>query len=348
MQSVTRRTVLAGAAAVQAAEEIRLPRKVRIGLIGMDGHPGEILTPLRRLPDVELVAVAGVDAASRKRFAKQRVYDDYRKMLDSEQFDLVAVCNDNGARADAVLACAARKVHIIAEKPLAIEMADLKKVKDAVQRAGVGLSMLLPMRFTAPYLALRRAVESGEVGEVVQIAAQKSYKMGRRPDWFKKRASYGGTIAWIGIHMIDLMRWGSGREFTETFSYQGRVGFEDLGDMETVTATLFRLDNGGAGTLRMDYFRPETAPTHGDDRLRLAGTKGIVEYQASTGVVLMTRGAKPRTITELPKDGSVFVDFLESLYLEKPASLTAADIWRVNEITLLARDAAEQHRVMKL
>jgi hypothetical protein len=62
----------------------------------------------------------------------------------------------------------------------------------------------------------------------------------------------------------------------------------------------------------------------------------------------MTRDGKPRTITELPKEGSVFVDFLESLYLERPASLTASDIWRVNEITLLARDAAERNRVMKL
>ena len=58
--------------------------------------------------------------------------------------------------------------------------------------------------------------------------------------------------------------------------------------METATASVLQLDNGGLATLRVDYFRPETAPTHGDDRLRLAGTKGIVEYQASTGVTLMT------------------------------------------------------------
>ncbi len=349
MQSLTRRTVLAGAAAFQARQDaVRLPQKVRLGMIGFDGHPGEVLTPLRRLPDVELVAVSDPNPANLKRYAAIHTYPDYRRMLDAERFDMVAVCNNNGERADAIIACAERKVHIIAEKPFAIEMRDLARVKQAVSRAGVRVSTLLPMRFSPPYLALKRIVESGEIGEVAQVAGQKSYKLGRRPEWFTRRATYGGTIAWIGIHMIDLMRWTSGREFTEAYSCQGRIGAADLGDMETVTATIFKLDNGGAGALRMDYFRPETAPTHGDDRLRLAGTKGVAEYQEATGVTVVTSGSKPRTLTELPQPRSVFVDFLEAVYLGKPPGLTPEDIWRVNEITLLARDSAEQHRIVKL
>ena len=70
--------------------------------------------------------------------------------------------------------------------------------------------------------------------------------------------------------------------------------------MENTTATLFRLDNRGTAALRMDYLRPETAPTHGDDRLRLAGTRGVLEYQAATGLTLVTAKEKPRVITDLP------------------------------------------------
>lgn len=345
----TRRTLLAAAAAPQfGPEPVRLPQRVRLGLIGLDGHPGEILDPLKRLPDVELAAVADPDPRALKRFTAQRTYADYRQMLDAERFDIVAVCNSNGERAAAMLACLERKAHVIAEKPFAIEMKDLERVRRAVARAGVRVSTLLPMRFDPPYLALRRAVESGAIGEVVQVAGQKSYKLGKRPEWFKRRATYGGTIAWIGIHMIDLMRWTSGREFTEALSYQARIGPPEIGEMETVTGTLFRLDNGGIGTLRMDYFRPETAPSHGDDRLRLAGTKGVVEYQAATGVTLLTGNARPQQITDLPPRGSVFIDFLESLYLGKTPALSEADIWRVNEITLLARDSAERHAIVKL
>src|SRR5581483_10065908 len=90
------------------------------------------------------------------------------------------------------------------------------------------------------------------------------------------------------------------------------------------------------------------APTHGDDRLRLAGTEGVVEYQESTGVTLMTGKEKPRVLTDLPPGGSLFLDFLDSVYNGKPAGLSIADIWRVNEIVLGARESAERHSIVKL
>jgi predicted dehydrogenase len=350
---------MAGAASsalsAQAAPgSVRLPKKVRVAVLGLDGHPTEIFDQLPRLPDVEVVALAAADeqalarTARNPRLSAARRYTDYRRMLDQEKLDLVAVCNNNGERAAGILACLERKLHVIAEKPLAIERADLERIKKAVARAGVRLSMLLPMRFTPPHLALKQVVASGEIGEVAQIAAQKSYKAGDRAAWFKKRSTYGGTIPWIGSHMVDLMRWASGREFTEVFSCQTRIGFPELGDMENVTASVFRLDNGGAGVLRTDYFRPATAPTHGDDRLRLAGLKGIVEFQAATGVTVMSEKGPPRVITELPSAGSVFVDFLESVYNGKPAALSLEDIYRVCDIVLAARDSAEQQRVIRL
>lgn len=355
---LTRRGLLAGSAAALWAQAVpapvRLSRRVRVAIAGFDGHYGEILEPLPRLPDVEIVAICDRDAAVLERVARRpplagaRRYTDLERMLDSERLDLVAVCNNNGERAGAILACAARKIHVIAEKPLAIERESLERVKESVARNGIQLSMLLPMRFSPPYLAIKQIVDSGEIGEVAQIGAQKSYKAGRRPEWMTRRATYGGTIPWIGIHMVDLMRWSSGREFVETVSFQARVGFPELGDMENTTATLFRLDNGGVAALRMDYFRPETAPTHGDDRLRLAGTKGIVEYQQATGVTVMSAARKPEVVRELPPPGSVFVDFLEAVYAGKPRRLTLDDIYRVNHIVLAAREAAERHAILTL
>jgi predicted dehydrogenase len=356
----SRRTLLAGAAAsVLRGEElpgaVRLPRKVRVAMIGLDGHTGDILEPLPRLPDVEMVAFSDPDAAMRARFARNphlraaKQYADYNEMLDREKLDVVAVCNNNGERAAAILACAARKLHIAAEKPLATSLEDLDRVKGAIAKNEIRLTTLLPMRYSPDYLALRRIVESGEIGEVVQIGAQKSYKLGTRPEWYKKHATYGGTMPWIGIHMVDLMRWASGREFTEAAGFQARIGPPELiGEMETVTAAIFKLDNGGVGELHMDYFRPESASTHGDDRMRLAGTKGVAEYQAATGVTLIAAGRKPERIAELPKARSLFAEFLDSVYNGKPATLPLADIYRVNEIVLKAQLAAERGQIVKL
>jgi len=332
---------------------LRLPRKIRLGLIGVEGHTGEILGPLAQVPDVELVAISDPNpkllaaAARRPQAAGARSYTDYRELLDRERLDVAGVCGTNGTRAEIILTCAARKVHVAAEKPLAIERNDLERIKKIVSENGIRLTMLLPMRFMPSYAAMQRLVAAGEIGEVAQIGAQKSYKLGERPDWMRHRSSFGGTIPYIGVHMVDLMRFTSGRELVETAAFQSRVGFADLGDMENTTATLFRLDNGGTAALRMDYLRPETAPTHGDDRLRLAGTEGVLEYQAATGLTIVSRKQKPRIITELPEPRSLFLDFLDSVYNAKPAGLEIADIYRVSEIVLAARESAETGRFVK-
>lgn len=351
--AISRRALAAGAAAaVLSAQkpEIRLPRRIRAGVLGLDGHTGEVFGQLARLPDVEVAAISDPsESALRKAPAPgAKRYTDWRRMLDSERFDVVAVCNPNGERAAAIVACAERKLNVIAEKPLATEWADLRQVREAVQRTGIRLGMLLPMRYDPPYLALRRIVRGGAIGEVGQIDAQKSYKAGERPEWMKRRASYGGTIAWIGVHMLDLMRFTSGREFRRTFGFQARFGFPELQEMETATASVFELDNGGTATLRMDYFRPGSAPTHGDDRLRLAGTRGVAEYTESTGVTVLAAGRKPEVVRDLPEAGSVFIDYLRWVYLGAPPTLAGEDIYRVCEVTLAARDAAEQRRMVEI
>jgi predicted dehydrogenase len=358
----SRRSILAGTlgsallAQTDDPPEVRLPRKIRLALAGYDGHPEEILRVLPQLPDVELVAVANEEsdpAAQTSVFkdryaAKARRYETLEQLLAAEQLDVVAVCNHNGRRAAAILACATRKLNVIAEKPLAVSRADLDAIYAAVKRNGIHLGMLLPMRFEPPYLAMRRIVESGAIGEVLQMDAQKSYQLGVRPAWQKHATTYGSTILWIAIHSIDLMLWVSGRSFTEAASLQSHVAFPEAGDMQNVTATLFRMDNGGSATLHMDYLRPLTASGHGDDRLRVSGARGIVEYQESTGVTLVTDKSGPTVVRDLPRQQSVFVDFVRSVYQGVAPALSWTEVVRANEVTLAAHQAAGLHRFVAI
>ncbi|MBA3973991.1 MAG: hypothetical protein C0504_07205 [Candidatus Solibacter sp.] len=352
---MNRRTAVSLLVPAIAQAQLKLPRTIRVAMIGLQGHPGEILGPAARMPDIEICALHEPDAGARNSAlrrgpaSKAKVYENWIEMLDREKPDIAAIGNPADERARAVLESTKRGIPWIAEKPIANTLAELKEIREAVAKQRVGCSMLLPMRFSPQFLALKQIVDSGALGEVAQISAQKSYKAGNRAAWMKSRKTYGGTIHWIGIHMIDLMRWTSGREFTEVMSMQGQVGAgPGIGEMENTTATMFRLDNKGVGTLHMDYYRPDTAPTHGDDRLRLAGPKGVAEYMASTGVTLIEAGKPAQVITDLPAAGSVFLDFLRALYMGGTQALTRADVFRTTEIAILARDSAEAGRAMKL
>jgi len=87
----TRRALLlaAGAAGAMLAQDepqvVRLPRRVRLGIIGFDGHPGEVLGQLRHLPDVELVAYA-VDGTDPAAMASERRNTDVQKANGYDDF----------------------------------------------------------------------------------------------------------------------------------------------------------------------------------------------------------------------------------------------------------------------
>jgi len=353
----TRRAMLQAAAGAAALPAVRLPKPVRVGILGLDGHYSEVLEAAEILPQIQVVAVAASKPRDIERaeknpvLARARRYDDYRRLLDAEKLDVAAICDENHQRAATVLACAERGVAVAAEKPLAISLDELAAVRAGVARHKIPLTMLLPMRFDPHYLAMRFIVASGQIGEPVSVGAQKSYKLGlargQRPAWMRRRSTYGGTIPYIGIHMVDLMRWTSGREFVEAAAFHSAVGVPEMGEMENNTAIIFRLDNRGTASLRMDYLRPEAAPTHGDDRLRIAGAGGVVEYMAGV-LTLITAERAPRTVTELPSHAPLFADFLDSIYNGKKHLLPIEDIYRVTEIVLRARDAADDNRIVRL
>jgi len=353
---IPRRTMLQAAAGSLAGAAAAPPQPVRVGIIGLEGHFSEVLEAARVMPEIQVVAVVAAKPRERQRLSSNRAlagarpYDDYRRMLDQEKLDAVAICDENGSRAATVMACAERSLPIAAEKPLAISLEQLDNVRKTVARHRTRLTMLLPMRFEPHYLAMRAIVEAGKIGEPVALGSQKSYKLGlergQRPEWMRRRSSYGGTIPFIGIHMVDLMRWTSGREFVETAAFQSRVGFPELGEMENNTAVIYRLDNQGTANLRMDYLRPESAPTHGDDRLRIAGTGGVVEYQGGS-LTLATATDKPHTVTELPSHRPLFADFLDSIYRNTKHLIALEDVFRVTEIVLRSREAAETGRVVR-
>ncbi len=336
------------------AAPVALPRKVRVAVIGQDGHLAEILNPLPQLPDVEIVACCDyTDAAlaslsKKKGLEKAKPFLDQEKMLDEIKPDVVAVVNDDGARAKAVLATLQRGIHCIAEKPLAITRTDLQKIKRVAKDSKGRLGMLVPLRYAAPFRALKQVVDSGEIGEVLLLGGQKSYKRGASSLWKNKRASYGSTMLWIGPHLIDLFYFTSQQKFTEAFCWQANVKDPSLGDRENVVGAVFRLANGGVAELRMDYLRPDSAPTHEDDRLRIAGTKGIVEYTAATGVTILSDSGKPKRMETLPPAGQIFVDYLESIYNNKPATLTQEEIFHVSDAIQAAETSSRTGHPVKV
>lgn len=329
---------------------------LRVGMIGTDGHVGMVLNGIPLVEGAQLCACAkghaGDDLGRVRRHAaftkETRVYDDYREMLDREDLDVVGVCRPFSLNAEASIAAAGRKVHVVSEKPVATTEADLRALAAAVRRSGVRLTAMLGMRLEPGFLAARKAVAEGLIGEPILATAQKSYKFGTRPAFYRRRETYGGSIPWVAIHAIDYVRWTTGLEYTRVAAFHGNLAHPEYPGCEDHAGILFRLSNGGAGMVHLDYLRPASAPTHGDDRLRVAGSEGVLEVRdAGTRTELIRAGEGPRDLP-LPEARHFFVDFVRELRGEGAHILGPDEAVRVTAICLKAREAADEGKMVEL
>jgi predicted dehydrogenase len=358
--SLTRRSFLGSAVGAglalsathpaQARRSITASSLIRVGLIGSDGHRNVLLDSIPHLTGVEWSAYAkgqpGEDTAWVPKLfpgsQKTRVYASYQEMLEKEPLDVVGVCLPFFQNAEASIQAARRGIHVFSEKPGATTLADLDRLEREVQHAGVRYSIMLTMRGMPIFQAAQQAVSAGAIGEPILLSSQKSYKWGSsRPWYYNKRETYGDSIAWIGIHAVDYMRWVSGKEYARVAAFEGNKAHPASGHCEDYGALLFSLAGGGTATCHLDYLRPETAPTHGDARLRIAGSEGVLEVtEVGDRANLISAKGKVGDLP-LPPPLDLFTTFIAELRGQGAHILSQADAFAIPRICLKARDAAD-------
>jgi predicted dehydrogenase len=162
---------------------------------------------------------------------------------------------------------------------------------------------------------------------------------------YTRRATYGGTIPWVAIHAIDWVYWFSRGRVVEVTANHTRSGNHGHAELESSGACFYRLENSGAASVSFDYFRPAAAPTHGDDRLRIAGEKGIVEVMGAEATIV-TDGSPPG---KLPREEprSIFEEFIRSIQGEAKLRISAEEAFDVSELALKSREAADTRAAVR-
>jgi len=327
----------------------------RVGILGLKGHQYIVTESIKKMSDVQLVAVADDSEDALNQFRRSlpagtstKTYDDALELLEKEDIDIACVSGTDGERSKVLVECARRGIHALSEKPLTMTLKELEDVKGAFSPSGPLISMLMTMRFEPSYRKVREAIKSRAIGKVCLANAQKSYKLGRRPRWQQDHMTYSTTIAFIGIHSVDLIRWCTGAEFEEVMAYQSNAGHPEVHEMEDNAVLLLKMDNGGSACVHLDYCRPTSAPTHGDDLLRVAGTSGVIEtFEQGSRVRLITgeRGCEELTLGE---GVDQFLNFVNATDGKEECDVPADDCFRMTEIILKARESAFKGRPVRL
>ncbi|OMH31590.1 oxidoreductase [Tersicoccus sp. Bi-70] len=265
---------------------------MRVGIIGCGAIAGNHVLAYRAQPQVEVVACLDADAERAEAFAAEHGIGTATTDLENffaHDVDVVSVCTPHPTHEQLVLAAAAHGVHVLCEKPLAVDVPSAERMVAACREAGVRLGAVFQRRWWPAAQRIREALDDGTLGTPilgrVEVLLHRDTAYYTATPWRGTWATDGGGVLMTqAIHYLDLLQWYLGdvdlvMAAADTYRHGEHIEVED-----TLVATL-RFTNGAMGQLVAS-----TALTPGLGlRVAVTGstgaTVGLLEYPEGTEAV---------------------------------------------------------------
>lgn len=204
-------------------------------------------------------------------------YTDYRKMLEIEKPELVAVCTESGKHAAIALDCIDAGCNVIIEKPIALSITDAEEIIRRGHDKGVKVSANHQNRFNKSIQKIRDAVEKERFGRLFYGTAHirwcRDWEYYSRAGWRGTWEQDGGALMNQCIHNIDLLRWMMGDEVTEVVGMIDKLNHSYI-EAEDLGIALVRFKNGSYGMIEGTT---DIYPKNLEETLYIFGEKGTVK-----------------------------------------------------------------------
>lgn len=306
----------------------------------------------------ELVAVCGSNKARTEAVARKYGVDlwftDVDAMLDTPDIQAVYVASPVDLHKQHVLAAASRGLHVLCEKPLALNVRECREIVQACREHGVKLMVAFMMRFHALHQKLLQMVQQGDLGQLVFGRAQLAFWYPEGPGLWRQdyRRSGGGAIMDVGTHCLDLLRMLMG-EVADVAGFVDTMTFQyDVDDRSTL---LLRYESGAHGVVDCAF---NVASEGSRNRLELYGTSGSALLEGTLG-----QGSGGEMVVYLPADGRVgevvkyepvntyFAEiehFVRCIERDETPAITGEDATKVQEIVEAAVACSKTGQVQHL
>lgn len=276
--------------------------KIKIAIIGCGSIATNAHMPnyLELKDRFEVVAACDVFPGRAEAFAKKfdipAFYEDYRDVLKIEGLEAVDICTPNYLHSIIAVEALEAGLHVLCEKPDAINPEEAIKMKKASEKSGKTLMVIRNNRFMNHSVYLKKYIEDGGLGKIyaARCGWQRRRGIPGKGGWFTTKAkSGGGPLIDLGVHMIDVTIWLMGnptpvavsgatyREFADNYIPLGH-GSRDKDpngtfDVEDLAMGFVRFDNGAVLQLEFSW----ASNIERDDRFyELRGTRAGAEWHS--------------------------------------------------------------------
>lgn len=280
-----------------------------------------------------------------------RVYENAEEMLDGEKPDIAIINTVMYENARYAMMALKKGISVFCEKPVATTLETLNELETVYREAKVQYKDLcfcgmFGIDYLPHFETAYRFVKNGGIGEVLLANAQKSYRMGNRARFYSDREKYGGTIPWVAIHGIEWITRIGGLKPVSAAALGNTAFNAGNGTMEASALCQFACEGGKMASVSADVLRPANAPTHDDDRLRLVGSKGILEVRAGRVFVIDEDGERELSLVQAETE--LFEEFVLEIQGRGKCRVSAEDSFFATRVALSARESQDTGNIVPI
>lgn len=243
--------------------------------------------------------------AFKSQFRGENAFPELEHVLDSDRVNIVFITTPHAYHAE--IACEAAKAgkHIILEKPIARNLAEIKKITAAVDRYKVRCTVAENYMFKSFVPKIVNSVKSGDIGTPLFLEINKS----NRDTISGWRANLnlmgGGALLEGGVHWINLLVSLADSEPVSVIAVKPEVEYDTNIPFEDTVTLLVKFKNGVTGKLFHSWRIPNRLK--GMSLSKFYGSEGVITFE-SNGIFSSVYGKKKRTY---------FTDFTDFLGYRK-------------------------------
>ncbi len=249
---------------------------VRFAILGTGNICTTHINGIQRTPEATLVAVCDINEAAVKKIAEtygcDRVYTDYKKMLEDGGFDCVIICTPDSCHAEESVECLKAGYHVLCEKPLSMTMEECQVIVDAAKASDKKFMVGQVCRKAPGFAKAKELVDAGEIGELSYVESEYAhdYSIIQGAEWRKSTTYLRHGIIGGGCHAMDLLRWIAGNPL-EVTAYSNRNVLPEW-PVDDCYIAIMKYPNNVIGKVMCSIGckRPYTM------RTQLFGTKGTI------------------------------------------------------------------------
>ena len=245
-----------------------------VGIIGTGSIGMVHLNAYRDTKGYDITSVCDIDALALERGEEAsgaKGFDDYRKLLDRKDVDVVAICTPNDLHGPIAVDALEAGKHVFLEKPMAYNAKQARAVLEARDRSGKLVQIGVCQRFRGDAQVLKGYVEAGDLGNIYFAKCGYLRRSGipGYGSWFTTASrSGGGPIVDLGVHALDLTMWlmDNFKPVSVAASSYAELGPKGIGkggwgtpveggpfDVEDLAAALIRFENGATVFLEVSW-----------------------------------------------------------------------------------------------